>query len=193
MGLKSLPLKQRLRRLGKAAKTLSCALAIFLLTAQSSVTPEYAIKAVFLFNFTHFVEWPPSAFENAQSPMVIGVLGDDPFGTYLDETVKGEMVNRRPLIVQRYSRVKQINDCHVLFISNSESERLEDIVDELDGRPILTVSDFPEAAKRGVIIRFVTREKKIRLRINVEAAKLADLTISSKLLGLAEIVEPEKK
>lgn len=156
--------------------------------ADSLPSKEYQIKAVFLFNFAQFVDWPALAFADRRAPLVIGVLGDDPFGTFLDETVRGETVNDRQLIVQRYRGVDEIQACHLLFISRSESGRLEEIVERLKDRNILTVSDLEGAALRGVMIRFVIADNKIRLRINLEAAKAADLTISSKLLRPAEIV-----
>jgi hypothetical protein len=149
---------------------------------------RHQLKAVFLFNFAQFVEWPPQAFPDAQTTLVIGVLGMDPFGAYLDETVRGETVNNRPLVVQRYGRVEDINACHVLFISQSEADRLEQILASLSGRNILTVADSEGFGRRGVMIRLITVENKIRLRINLEAAQAADLKISSKLLRPAEIV-----
>lgn len=152
---------------------------------------EYRLKAVFLFNFAQFVEWPPSAFPEEQSSFIIGVLGDDPFGPVLDETVRGETVGTKPLVIQRYRRVQQVNACHILFISKSESGRLDSITEALRGRNILTVSDIEDAALRGVMIRFLTENRKIRLRINLSAAKLAGLTISSKLLRPADIVGTE--
>lgn len=149
---------------------------------------EYQIKAVFLFNFAQFVDWPPAAFPEPQTPLVIGVLGEDPFGASLDETVRGEKVGNRPLVVQRYREPQEIKTCHVLFISQSEAGRLEQILASLKGRNLLTVGDAGEFSQRGGMIRFVTENNKIRLRINVEAAKAAALTISSKLLRPAEIV-----
>src|SRR6266702_4256829 len=79
----------------------------------ATATREYQVKAVFLFNFTQFVEWPAGAFARVNTPLVIGVLGDDPFGAYLDETVRGETANGRPLVVVRYRRVQEIGDCQV--------------------------------------------------------------------------------
>ena len=162
------------------------------LPAQTTAAPEYQVKAVFLFNFAQFVEWPPEAFHEAQSPLVIGVLGEDPFGSYLDETTRGEKVNNRPLVVQRYHRVEEVKTCHILFISRSETERLEPILGSFRGRNVLTAGDAVGFAQRGGMIRFVTEKNKIRLRINLEAVKAASLTISSKLLRPAEIVAPGK-
>jgi hypothetical protein len=158
------------------------------LSAQTAPAREYQVKAVFLFNFAQFVDWPPQAFPEAQTPLVIGVLGEDPFGAYLDETVRDEKVNNRPLAVRRYRRVEEIKTCHILFISRSEADRLEQILARLKGRHILTVADTEGFALRGVMIRLITEKNKIRLKINLEAAKAANLTISSKLLRPAKIV-----
>ncbi len=156
------------------------------LSAQTAISPEYEIKAVFLFNFARFVDWPAKAFD-ADAPFVIGVLGEDPFGSYLDETVRGEKVNGRPLTVQRYRRVGEIRACQVLFISRSEADRLEQILASLRGRGILTVGDADDFAARGGMIRLATEKNKVRMRINLDAVKAANLAISSKLLRVAEI------
>ncbi|HEV2827917.1 MAG TPA: YfiR family protein [Pyrinomonadaceae bacterium] len=151
---------------------------------QSVPAAEYQVKAVFLFNFARFVDWPASAFPQSQTPLVIGVLGQDPFGSYLDDTVRGEKVNNRPLTVRRYRRLEEIQTCHVLFISRSEAERMDQILASLKYRKILTVADAEGLAGPRVMIQFVTQQNKIRLRINAEAARAANLTISSKLLRL---------
>lgn len=160
--------------------------------AQSSASPEYQLKAVFLFNFAQFVEWPASAFPSRETPLVIGVLGEDPFGPYLDETVREEKVNDRPLVVRRYRTVEEITTCHILFVSRREEGRFQGILDRLRGRSILTVSDADRFATRGGVIRFVTDHNRIRFRINLDAAKAADLTLSSKLLRAAQIVPTGK-
>lgn len=162
-----------------------------LLTSKSwaqSEPNEYELKAVFLSNFAQFVEWPAKPIPEDDAPFVVGVLGDDPFGATLDETVRGEKIGRRTLVVRRYRKIEEVGACHVLFICKSESSRLESILSTLGARGILTVSDADRAARRGVMIRFVTEKKKIRLRINLEAAAKAGLTISSKLLRSTEIV-----
>ena len=149
------------------------------------------VEAVFLFNFSQFVDWPAQAFPQPDSPIVIGVLGSDPFDGTLDEVVRGEMVKGRPLLVRRFQRVEQLTDCHILFISRSERPRLEPIVQMLKGRSILTVSDLDEFATQGGVIGFVLTDNKIRLRVNLQAAKEAGLTLSSKLLRPAQIVGGE--
>lgn len=160
--------------------------------APAAPSPEYQIKAIFLFHFAQFVEWPERAFHGAHDPLVIGVCGEDPFGTFLDEAVRGEKIGEHPLVVRRYSRVEDIADCQILFISRSVSGQLDQILGRLKGRSVLTVGDLESFSRRGGIVCFVIRDNKIRLQINVEAAKGCALTISSKLLRPAMIVTTQK-
>lgn len=152
----------------------------------ASTPREYQLKAGFLYHFAHFVGWPPNAFSTSDSPMVVGVLGNDPFAHDLDDIVRGEKVNNHPLVVQRYQQVDEVKACHILFVSQSETKRLEQILVALKNRSILTVGDIDDFAKRGGVIRFLTNKNKIRFTINQEAAKAANLTISSKLLRVTE-------
>jgi hypothetical protein len=155
--------------------------------AQSTST-EYQVKAAFLYNFSQFIEWPAGVMPGTTSPLVIGILGQDPFGGYLDDLVRGERVNNHPLVIRRFHQVGEIRNCQILFISQSEATQLEQILAILKGRNILTVGDLENFAVRGGMIRFITQNNKIRFRINVEAARGANLTISSKLLRAAEVV-----
>jgi hypothetical protein len=154
----------------------------------SAALSEHRLKAVFLFNFSRFVEWPPSAFAAADTPFVIGVFGRDPFGSDLDDVVRGETVNGRRLQIQRVQTVQDAAACQILFIPESERARLAGILAALTRSNTLTVSDLDGAARGGAMIRLVTDHDKIRLRINVESARAAGLTISSKLLRASEIV-----
>ena len=77
------------------------------LQAQTASSKEYQVKAAFLYNFSQFVEWPPEAFPQSQTPLVIGIIGDDPFGSSLDEIIRGEKVNGRPLIIQHYHHARE--------------------------------------------------------------------------------------
>lgn len=158
------------------------------LAAQGVRASASEVQAVFLFNFAQFVEWPPEAFSDPQAPLVIGILGKDPFGGFLDETVRGEAVRGRTFRIDRYRRVEEVKDCQILFISRSEAKRLDGILAALRGRPILTVSNGDDFERPGGIVRFILNESKVRLSVDLEAAQAARLTFSSKLLRSAEIV-----
>lgn len=169
---------------------LCAALALLLLrAARGAETPsEYQVKAVFVFNFSRFVEWPPQAFSTPDQPFAICILGNDPFGPRLDEAVRGEQINQHPLLIRRLRSVREADNCQILYIDRSEAGELHQILSALDHRSTLTVSELSDAAERGGMIQFMTENNRIRLRINVESARAAGLTISSKLLRPADIV-----
>ena len=159
---------------------------------ESSDSSEYLIKAGFIYNFAKLVEWPTTAFAQADSPIVIGILGDDPFGATLDRIVADKKINGRGFAVKRLKwtkELKDLRDCNILFVSSSEKEHMDGVVDAIKWLPILTIGDVPGFARRGGIMNFTLEDNKIRFEVNVEAAKRADLTISSRLLTLARIVQ----
>lgn len=158
---------------------------------QKTATPEYQVKAVFLYNIAQFIEWPKDSVLKEKSPIVIGVLGPDPFGSYLDETVQGEEINGHPLIIERYAHWEGVKTCHILFIHQALAPKLGNIIKSLKGKGILTVSDAVNFAKQGGMVRFFKQENKIKIRINLDAVKAENINISSKLLRLAEIVDPK--
>jgi len=174
-------------RPGALALVVLCLASGIGVSAQRPTFDEREVKAVFLFNFVQFVEWPASAFANADTPVLIGVLGDDPFGAALDEAVRGEVVRGRQLMVARFRRVEDVKNCHVLFISPSESASYGRILAALQGQATLTVGETAGFTTHGMI-RFVTDGNRVRLEVNVGAVNAAGLTVSSNLLRAARIV-----
>jgi hypothetical protein len=178
-----------------AGSARGCRWWLFLLAAACLAGPvpaqqrsrEYDLKAVFLYNFATFVEWPEAARPPAGAPIVIGVLGRDPFGTALDEVINGEKLNGHPLQVRRCKSADEARECHILFISASEASHVGDILQALKGRPVLTVGDMPRFLEMGGIIAFST-DARLQLHVNAPAARQAGLNISSKLLRVATVV-----
>jgi hypothetical protein len=170
------------------AAALTCIFAAVDVGAQSA--QEYDVKAVFLYNFATFVEWPPSAFSPQETFFVIGVIGDDPFGNTLENVINNERIGNRPMAVRRFNRIEDAGECHILFISRSETDRLDDIFGAIGGRPILTVADIPGFAEAGGMIGFANQGNRVRVIINGNVASRAQLSISSKLLRLARVIEP---
>ncbi len=178
-----------LRKTPQALLCVALGLTVFLRGACGAEAPtEYQVKAVFVYNFSRFVEWPPQAFTAPDEPFVIGILGSDPFGARLDEAVRGEQIDQHPLVIRRFRNLGEIGDCRILFIDRSEGAQLQRVLAALDHRSILTVADLDDSSERGVMIQFTTENNRIRLRINVASARAAGLTISSKLLRSADIV-----
>lgn len=148
---------------------------------------EYQVKAAFIYNFAKFVEWPREA-SFGREPFVVTVIGDDPFGGVLDQTLRGKTVGDRAVVVRRAFRVQDIGRSQVLFISDSERERLPSILKSIDSSPILTVGQMAEFAARGGIIGFRLDGDRVRLDISLNAAERSKLKISSQLLRVARVV-----
>jgi len=166
------------------------ALGVFVAGAQGPPS-EFEIQAVYLVKFIQFVDWPASAFPAEDSPLVVGVLGSDPFGGALDDMVKGEVVKQHRVVVRRFRSLREYKDSkdvQVLYVSASEKSHLRNIVDSLRDRSVLTTSDLGDFSSQGGIVRFFIENKKVHFCINIDAAKRANLQISSKLLQLAEVV-----
>ncbi len=156
--------------------------------ARAQTTQEYDLKAVLLYNFMQFVDWPPGT-NKPNAPWVIGVLGRDPFGKVLDDIVRAETHQGRRIVVERYRSLAALGECHILFVSASEADNLPRIFTVLKGRPVLSVGDFEGFAVRGGMIRFTRNpEGKIQLHINLQAVKEGNLMMSAKLLRLAEVI-----
>ncbi|MDB6031274.1 MAG: putative transrane protein [Verrucomicrobiales bacterium] len=174
-------------------RTICCFLLVFELFSQKAanaqgLSREYAVKAVLLFNLAQFVDWPPGSFNAPNDPIVIGILGRDPFREILDNVVRGETVNGRKIIVKRFTSVRAAQKAHILFVCQSEEDNVDRIVSQLKELPILTVSDINNFARRGGMVRFFTNEEnKIKLRINLDSVKQPGLGISSKLLRVSEV------
>lgn len=170
-------------------------LAFFLMSGFiSPVQPasrEYQVKAVFLYNFAQFIEWPADAFPSSNAPLIIGVLGENPFGGYLNEAVEGEVLNGHPLKVEEYKKVEDVGNCHILYVNVNKKEALGRTLSALESQNILTVGDAGSFIEQGGMVRFFTDKGKTRIQINLESTKKADIVVSSKLLRVADVVGAE--
>jgi hypothetical protein len=147
--------------------------------AQITPSAEYRLKAAFLFNFVQFVEWPSSAFADDRAPLVICVVGSDPFGDALDQTVARRAGDRESL-----------DACHLLFVSRSEQTRLPTVLQSMgSAAPVLTVSDIDGFVGEGGTIGFFLDRKRIRFEISPSQAHRRGLKLSSQLLGLGRVRE----
>ena len=160
-----------------------------------SASSEYLIKAGFIYNFANLVQWPAATFPQPDSPIVIAILGQDHFGTTLDRVLEGKKVNGRPFVIKRLKTVSELlksvaelKDYQILFISSSEMPRLAETIQIVKSIPVLTIGEAPGFAKNGGMINLILEDNRVRFEVNVEAAKEADLNISSRLLALARIV-----
>ena len=154
------------------------------LSAQTTPSPEYQVKAVYLFNFAKFIEWPAEA---PPGPITICVASQNPFGDVLEETLRGEMVNGRPLATRVIPGPEP--GCHVVFVPQGAATTT--YLRAVEGSPTLTVGETPDFISQGGIISFILEGGKVRFQIDSKAAERADLRISSHLLRLART--PDKR
>jgi hypothetical protein len=173
------------RRLVTAAIAAVILATVLEAQAQTTITKEYMVKATCLFNFAQFIEWPAEAFAHATAPIVIGILGNDDFGAFLDELVKNETIKNRPLTIKRSRTVADLKGCHILFISRSEKGRIEEILSSLANASTVTVSEAEGFPRRGGIIGFCVLANRVRFEINAETAKARGLKIAAQLLQLS--------
>lgn len=164
-----------------------------ILHAAQETELEYQVKAAYLYNFAKFVEWPDAKFQSPQTPLIIGVIGDDPFGVTLDQVVQGKTINGREVIIRRFTVGEDFKQCHLLFISRSMKNSVKGILDQLKGQNVLTVSEIDKFALRGGCINFFIANENVRFQINLSATERAGLRVSSKLLNVAKVVEDENK
>jgi hypothetical protein len=161
--------------------------------AQTEAPGEYQLKAAFLFNFAKFIDWPPASFSSPQSPFVVCILGPDPFGHAMDEAFRDKMIDNRPVAIQRFKDIAQARQCHMVFVSQSESFRLADIIQALHGQCVLLVGESEGFAAAGGVIEFAIEQNHVHFVINTDAAGRAGLRVSSKLLSLARVVHDSAK
>jgi hypothetical protein len=169
------------------AVVLALLLAAPALTAQTASAP--ALKAAFVYNFAKFAEWPADAPK--AGPLTICVLGDLLIASELDSTIKGRTIDGREVVILRV-QPDALRACHVLYLSGFEAKRWQQIIDDLKGAPVLTVSDADHFAEAGGIAGLFIDDGKVRFAVNIEAAKRARLQISSRLLSLAKLVKDER-
>lgn len=177
--------------------TWLCAVAVLFIGAlrvqAEAADTEHQVKAAFLFNFAQFIDWPPNAFTNTNAPICIGILGTDPFGESLDETVRDETIHGRTLVVRRSRKIEDLKDCQMIFVCRSEKKNLDEIFAALKGKPVLTVGETEGFAERGGGINFYRDGNKVRFEINPAVTRQNGLRVSSELLSLGRIVKSETK
>lgn len=148
---------------------------------------EYGIKAVFLYNFAKFTEWPEGTFNTPEESIDICILGEDPFEEAIN-AIAGKSVRNRNIVIRNCKRLEEARGCHILFISESEQSRVKEILRRLEGKPVLTVSDMNAFVEARGMIELIRADNKIRFRVHLGSVRGAGLKISSQMLKLAKRV-----
>ena len=167
-------------------------LAIPGLHAQNSKPTDSQVKAAYLYNFGRFIEWPANVTPAKTGSFNICVLGEDPFGPALDATLAGELIGNQRVVARRITSLHEAGECRILFISSSETNRLNKIIESLDKAAVLTVSDAPQFLQRGGMIQFVSEGNRIRFEVNLTATQRSSLILSSELLKVATAIRRDR-
>lgn len=147
------------------------------------------VKAAFLRNFTHYVSWPAAAFADDRARWRICVLGNDPFGDILDQTLTGRVEQGRAFQTLRGATLTDMPNCQIVFIAYKDAAKRRAALAELKKSPVLTVSEAPEFLQEGGIIQLQTAER-VEMSINLDQARSASLVIQTKMLEVSrEVVE----
>jgi len=151
--------------------------------------PEYEVKAAYLVNFARYVTWPGESFDKPDDPIVICVLGQDPFGDYLDRTIAGKEINGHPLVAERLDRVEEAAGCHLVFVARSERYRETALLAALRGRPLLTVGESDRFVHDGGAINMsLSSDNRVQFEVNLDITSHAGLKVNSTMLSLAKAV-----
>ena len=149
---------------------------------------EYQVKGAFLVKFAMFVDWPTKSFPDARTPITIGILGEDPFGGEFEAALKSENANGRHFELKRFRNLQELTDCHMIFVSGPESQRLAEILTATRDKPVLIVGDRDRFAHEGGMVNFIKERGKVRFEVNAAAIEAHGLKISAKLLQVAKPV-----
>ena len=179
---------RRLAGIGMLVVTLLLAVSPGVGLAESPTALEYKVKGAFLLNFTKFIKWPADEGAATNTPVTIGIVGQDPFGAALDQLVAGETIGARPIVVKRLAPSEDLSQCQILFIPKSTDAA--GTLKHVAAPGVLTVGESDDFMDMGGVIRLLIEGKKVRFEVNMDAAQRAHLTISSQLLKLARAIKP---
>ena len=178
---------------GALALVAAAALAFAAVPARAADAPsEYEAKASLLLNFMKFVEWPADSLDAFESPIVLGVLGPDPFGPALENAMEGRAAGGHPIVIRRWKRLRDLGACHVLFVALSDEDEIARALRAVGDRAVLTVGETPSFVRLGGTIGFYFHDSRIRFEISPGNAERAHLRISSRLLALSNVVHGGK-
>lgn len=174
---------------------LVLSLPLIISAAEANDIEEDILKAIYSFKFGKFTEWPETKLNDSQFALGFCILGENPFTQAALETIEGAVVKGRKLKIMIYGSGLLSNDaldeCHILYVSQSEKTRQQPILSALRNKPILTVSDIAGFSQKGGMITLINVDQQIQFEINPDAITRAGLEISSKLIELAKVVNEE--
>ncbi len=167
-------------------------LALWPAFGQAQTSIEQQVKGAFLTKFPLFVDWPAGTFASPSSPIVIGILGKNPFGDGFEREMSRQKAKSRSFQLKLLPGLDGLKECHILYIHPEQDGRLADVLARLGRAPVLVAGDAAGFAERGGMINFIKREGKVRFQVNLEAVRAAGLRVDARLLQVSEVIKPPK-
>jgi hypothetical protein len=161
-------------------------------TARAQNASEYEVKAAYLYKLGQYVDWPAQSFPAPDSPVTLCVIGEDPFGPLLEKSVAGERFGTHPIAISRMATASRGAGCNIAYFGGSAQQGTAEGLAQLQGAPVLTITDADRKGEGTGIIHFVIKANRVRFDIDDQAAAQNGLQISAKLLSLASSVKPRK-
>jgi hypothetical protein len=146
----------------------------------------YAVHANIIYRFTKYINWPD---EKKTGDFVIGVIGDTPLYDELKIFISNKTASGQPFVIKKYSTTASLYDCHILFVSDDESESVKRIAANTAGTSTLLVTESEGLSRKGSCINFVIVDDRLKLEINKSNIERRSLDIASELLSLGIIVK----
>lgn len=159
----------------------------------SQATTAPALDPKYILNFAKLTKWPATAFASETAPIIVAVVGRDPFGVRLEKTLAGKQVGAREFAITRHARVRDVMHAHVLFVGETSERERTRILRACRSKPVLLMGEYPGFSVAGGTVNFFREEQRTLFEINQASAKKAGLGVSSQLLKLARIVGPRRE
>lgn len=175
------PGKLLIRLLAAGVLILACVRSGYPADSPRETAPEYPVKAAYLHHFVQYVTWPAESFPSRDSPLVIGILGKDPFGKAIDKVFEDRRAMGRRIEVRRVT-LEEAARCHVVFMAREDRASLAGWLGDLRGKPILSVTESPKALSAGAAINFVMEGNTLRYEVNLDAVKESRLDVAAPML-----------
>jgi hypothetical protein len=187
------PLRSARQTVPRACLLLGVAMSLVLAarsaSAQSKAPTDYEVKAAFLANFPKYVEWPPEMSADTNRPLIVAFLSESSVSEALRRLLQSPLPKGRAIVAKVIATEAESAGCHILFVGDVEWRRFPAVLKTLKGANVLTVGESDDFLQQGGIINLVLRDRKVRIQVNLDAARRANLKISSKLLGVADVVK----
>ena len=156
-----------------------------LLLSASAFSQQEKFKAIYIYNFTKYLEWSPSYKEGN---FVIGIIGNSEISNHLEIVAQKMKVGNQPIVVKRYNSIEDIDKCHLLFISFDKSSELKSILEKMENKNTLVVTDKNGMGKQGSGINFYNDDGELKFEISKQNIEKAGLKISPALLILGKTI-----